>query len=152
MKPAHTVLVFLQITTALPCHRGPPPSLPNVNDPAVPLQSHCFMPTCVHLPFTKSFSGPGSDVSFLSLAVMTSMFPLGIRSIIHCAGTTPVSLVNLPDNRRPEKNESITTVVPGDGFHVHEQGAGKNPSKPLKVTFTAKASLAVVLSNTHRPL
>lgn len=68
----------------------------------------------------------GSRASFLSLTAVTStFFPPGIGSIIHRAGTTPVSLVDLPDNMPPEKNESITMVVPGDGFHVHWWRAGK---------------------------
>lgn len=69
-------------------------------------------------PIHKDIAGPGSGASSLSLAVTTSTIPPGTGSIIHCAGTTPVSLVNLPDNQSPEKNESITMVVPGDGFHV----------------------------------
>lgn len=65
---------------------------------------------------------------------------------------TPVSLMNLSDNQTPEKNESITMVVPGDGFHVRSWSAGKNLGKPLKVTFTAKASLPVVRANIQTPM
>ena len=52
--------------------------------------------------------------------------PPGTGSIIHRAGTTPVSLVNLrADNRPAEKNESITMELPGDGFRVRQRSAGK---------------------------
>lgn len=67
----------------------------------------------------------------------------------YCA---PVSLVNLLDNLTPGKNESITTVVPGDGFHVRWWSAGKNLGKPFKVTFTAKASLLAMRANIQTPM
>lgn len=43
-------------------------------------------------------------------------------------------------------------VVPGDGFHVRSWSAGKNLGKPLKVTFTAKASLPAVRANIQTPM
>ena len=62
-----------------------------------------------------------------------------------------MSLVNLPDNQPAEKNESITTVVLGDGFHVHKWSAGKKPGKLLKVTLTVKGFLALMRGNTQTP-
>lgn len=85
-------------------------------------------------PIHKDVAGPGSGASSPSLAPMTSESPSWHRDNYSLRGNhrTPVSLVNLPDNQSPEKNESITMVVPGDGFHVRSWNAGKKPGEAIE--------------------
>lgn len=103
-------------------------------------------------PIHKESVGPGSGASSLSLAALTSTFSPGIGSIIHCTGTTPVSLVNLPDNQAPEKMSLLPWWCQVMDFMFASGVQVKNLGKPLKVTFTVKSSLPLMRANTQSPM
>lgn len=115
-------------------------------------QSHCLVPSCLYLPFTKTSQVQAQGRPLCHWRRWPPRPPLAQGQLFTARELHLCPSWISPTTDRQKKMSLLPWRCQVMDFMFTSGVQVKNLGKPLKVTFTAKASLPVVRANMHTPM